>query len=74
MVNHGSPPGTLISRLLPEPAFQLGRSRAEVDLHTGYRPLTKPDLIARLQGKQGLVRVVANVAVGYNNIEVLPRC
>jgi glyoxylate reductase len=54
----------------------------------GERPLTKPELIARLQGRQGLVclitdavdasvltacpdlRVVANVAVGYNNIDV----
>jgi hypothetical protein len=72
MANHGSPPATLISRLLQEPEFQMGRGRAEVDLQTGDRPLTKPDLIARLQGKQGLVRVVANVA-GYNNIEVLPR-
>jgi glyoxylate reductase len=59
-----------------------------VDLHTGERSLTRPDLVARLSGKQGLVclitdtidadlleacpdlRVVANVAVGYNNVDV----
>jgi glyoxylate reductase len=88
MANQGFRPAILISQRLPEPAIQLARSRAEVDLHTGDRPLAKPELIARLQGKQGLVclitdeidaalleacgdlRVVANVAVGYNNVDV----
>jgi glyoxylate reductase len=81
-------PTVLISRPLPEEAINLARSRASVDLHTGSRPLTKAELIARLRGRQGLVcqitdtvdaevlaacpglRVVANVAVGYNNIDV----
>jgi glyoxylate reductase len=81
-------PAILISRALPEAAIRMARSRADVDLHTGERPLTRPDLVARLQGKQGLVcqitdtiaadlldacpdlRVVANVAVGYNNVDV----
>jgi glyoxylate reductase len=59
-----------------------------VDLHEGDRPLGRTDLIARLNGRQGLVclitdaidapllaacpdlKVVANVAVGFNNIDV----
>src|SRR5262249_5144530 len=63
-------------------------SRAVVDLHTGRDPMTRPDLLARLAGRQGLValiteiideplllacpdlRGVANVAVGYNNVDV----
>ena len=81
-------PAILISRLLPDEALAAARARAAVDVHTGDRPLTKPELIARLKGRQGLVclitdaidasvltacpdlRVVANVAVGYNNIDV----
>jgi glyoxylate reductase len=81
-------PAILISRSLPEAAIQAARSRADVDLHTGDRPLPKHDLVARLRGKQGLIclitdaidadlldacpdlRVVANVAVGYNNVDV----
>ncbi|HKZ07891.1 MAG TPA: D-glycerate dehydrogenase [Methylomirabilota bacterium] len=84
----GSAPRILISRILPEEVLTFARSRAEVDLHTGDRPLPKPDLMARLRGRRGLVclitdavdaevlgaapdlRVVSNVAVGYNNIDV----
>jgi glyoxylate reductase len=86
----GSPhrPSILISYSLPGEAIRLARERADVDLHTGASPLTREELIARLQGRQGLValiteivdeallaacpelRVVANVAVGYNNVDV----
>jgi glyoxylate reductase len=80
--------GILISRALPEEAISIARRAVDVDLHAGDRPLAKPDLIARLRGRQGLVcqitdtvdedvlqaspdlRVVANVAVGFNNIDV----
>jgi glyoxylate reductase len=59
-----------------------------VDQHVAIDPLPKPDLIARLQDKDGLVclitdiiddqvlsaaprlKVIANVAVGYDNIDV----
>jgi glyoxylate reductase len=81
-------PGILISRALPDDAIARCRSRADVDLHAGDKPLTKTELIARLKGRQGLVclitdtidgavlescpdlKVVSNVAVGFNNIDV----
>jgi len=81
-------PSILICRLLPEEAVARARSRAEVDLHEADRPLGRTELIARLNGRQGLVclitdaidapllaacpdlKVVANVAVGFNNIDV----
>jgi glyoxylate reductase len=81
-------PKILISRVIPEESVARARESAEVDLHTGTDPLTKPDLIARLKDQEGLVclitdridrevlasatrlRVVANVAVGYDNIDV----
>jgi glyoxylate reductase len=78
----------LISRLLPEPAVQLARSRAEVDAYAKDAPMPRAELLERLTGKQGLIcvisevideallaarpglRVVSNVAVGYNNVDV----
>jgi glyoxylate reductase len=59
----------------------------EVDYNDGDQPLSKAELIRRLQGKEALIchivstvdeevlaasalRIVANVAVGYNNIDV----
>ncbi len=81
-------PRVLVSRLLPEPAIALLRSRAEVDAHAEDAAMPRPDLLRRLAGKQGLVcviseiidqplldacpdlRVVSNVAVGYNNVDV----
>jgi len=81
-------PAVLISRLLPEPAVALARSRAEVDAYDVDAAMPRPDLLERLRGKQGLIcviseavdralldacpelRVVSNVAVGYNNVDV----
>ena len=78
----------LISRMLPEEAIRRATDSASVEVHDGDLPLPKNELIARLQGRQGLiclitdtiddevltgcgtVRVVANVAVGFNNIDV----
>ena len=78
----------LITRTLPPEAISLAQARATVDLHPGPQPLRKPELLARLRDKDGVVclitdtidaevlgsaprlRVVANVAVGYNNIDV----
>jgi glyoxylate reductase len=78
----------LISRALPEEVVARARSRADVDLHAGDKPLSKTELIARLKGREGLVclitdtidssvlescpglKVVSNVAVGFNNIDV----
>lgn len=82
------PSKLLITRILPPEVISLAQARAIVDLHSGSQPLVKPDLIARLRDKDGLVclitdtvdaevlgsaprlRVVANVAVGFNNIDV----
>jgi glyoxylate reductase len=81
-------PSILISYALPAEAIRIARERADVDLHRGATPLGRDQLVARLQGRQGLValiteiidealltacpelRVVANVAVGYNNVDV----
>ncbi|MBI4242177.1 MAG: D-glycerate dehydrogenase [Candidatus Rokubacteria bacterium] len=81
-------PAILISRTLPEDAVALAKQGATVDLHGDANPLARPELIARLKDKDGLVclitdridaevlasaprlKVVANVAVGYDNIDV----
>lgn len=81
-------PTILISRLLPEAAIDLARSRAEVDAYTVDAAMPRAELLTRLRGKQGLIcviseaidqalldacpdlRVVSNVAVGYNNVDV----
>ncbi|MBI4634905.1 MAG: D-glycerate dehydrogenase [Candidatus Rokubacteria bacterium] len=78
----------LISSSLPDTAMKLIPADVTLDVHRGERPLSKPELIARLRGKHALVcqiidtiddevlsaepglRVVANVAVGFNNIDV----
>jgi glyoxylate reductase len=88
MGSAGGTPRILISRPISDEAVRLARSRSDVDLYTGDRPLPRGELIARLQGRTGLVcqitdivdaavltacpevRVVANVAVGYNNIDL----
>jgi glyoxylate reductase len=81
-------PAILISRALPDQALEAARQRAQVDLHEGEAPLPKPELMARLKHREGLIclitdviddevlascpelRVVANVAVGFNNVDV----
>ncbi len=81
-------PSILISRMLPEETIRRAKERVRVDVHVGASPLSRSDLVARLQGRQGLVclitdtiddqtlgvcpalKVVANVAVGFNNIDV----
>jgi glyoxylate reductase len=83
-----SKPRILISRALPEEVIARARSRADVDLHAGDKPLSKTELIARVKDREGLVclitdtidasvlescpalKVVSNVAVGFNNIDV----
>jgi glyoxylate reductase len=88
MTDTSAAPAILISRMLPDEAVQLARSRARVDIHDGDAPLPKSELMARLKGCQGLIclitdtideevlagcpalRVVANIAVGFNNVDV----
>jgi glyoxylate reductase len=81
-------PSVFISYPLPEEALLAARARAQIDVHSAPTVLGHDALIARLQGRQGLIclitdiiddallaqcpdlRVVANVAVGYNNVDV----
>jgi glyoxylate reductase len=78
----------LVSNVLPREALMLIPSEVSIDYNDSLDALSKPELIARLRGKDGLichiissiddevlaaaptVKVVANVAVGYNNIDV----
>src|SRR2546426_10068369 len=77
-----------ISNVLPQEALRLIPRDVSVDYNDNATALPKAELIARLQGKDGLichiisaiddevlaaaptVKVVANVAVGYKNIDV----
>src|SRR5712692_1832187 len=77
-----------ISNVLPDEARQLIPHEWRAEYNDADIPLSKAELIRRLQGKDGLVchiistideevlaacpglKVVANVAVGYNNIDV----
>ncbi len=88
MTAEAGSPSILISRLLPEAAVALARSRAHVDAYDMDAAMPRAELLARLKGKQGLIcviseaideallaacpdlRVVSNVAVGYNNVDV----
>jgi len=78
----------LVSNVLPAEALALIPKEISVDYHDSKDVLPRPELIARLRGKDGLichivsaiddevlaaaptVKVVANVGVGYNNIDV----
>src|SRR4029453_11993216 len=78
----------LISNVLPQEAREVIPANVEVDYHDSELPLSKAELIRRLQGRAGWVchiistvdeevleavpglKVVANVAVGFNNIDV----
>ena len=88
MPSQPAKPAILISRLLPEPAIALARSRALVDAYDQDAAMPRQELLERLADKQGLIcvisevvdealleacpglRVVSNVAVGYNNVDV----
>src|SRR4030095_8922739 len=78
----------LMSNVLPQESRQVIPANVEVDYHDSELPLSKAELIRRLQGRAGFVchilstvheevlqavpglKVVANVAVGFNNIDV----
>ncbi len=88
MPSQPAKPAILISRLLPKPAVDLARSRAEIDAYAVDGAMPRAELLARLAGKRGLIcvisevidqalldacpdlRVVSNVAVGFNNVDV----
>jgi glyoxylate reductase len=81
-------PSVLVARRIPSVALSRLEESCEVEVYSGDGELTQGELIARLQGKQGLVsilttpvnsavldacpdlKIVANIAVGYNNIDV----
>src|SRR5689334_4086149 len=81
-------PAVFVARRIPSVALSRLEETCDVEVHVGEADLSQDDLIARLQGKQGLVsilttpvnravleaspdlRVVANIAVGYNNIDI----
>jgi glyoxylate reductase len=81
-------PGVLVTKRIPSLALARLEEACEVEVYRGEHDLSESELIARLQGKQGLVavltnhvngavleacpelKVVANVAVGYNNIDI----
>ena len=88
MPSQPAKPAILISRLLPRPAVDLARSRAQIDAYAVDGAMPRAELLARLAGKRGLIcvisevidqalldacpdlRVVSNVAVGFNNVDV----
>ena len=81
------PPKIFISNVLPDESRALIPTEFAVDYNPSGLPLGKPELMARLQGTDGLIchiistiddevlaacaglRVISNVAVGYNNID-----
>jgi glyoxylate reductase len=83
-----SKPSVLVARRIPSVPLSRLEESCDVEVHSGQGELTQDELIARLQGKRGLVsilttpvsrtvfeacpelKVVANVAVGYNNIDI----
>ena len=54
------PPKVLITRTIPPEAISLAQSRATVDLHPGPQPLAKPELVARLRDKDGMVCLITD--------------
>jgi glyoxylate reductase len=82
------PRSVLVANVLPPEALALIPRDVTIDYHESLEALSRPDLMARLKGKDGLIchilsaiddevltsaptlKVVANVAVGYNNIDV----
>src|SRR4051794_28771074 len=83
-----SKPSVLVARRIPSVALSRLEESCDVDVYSGAAEPAQDELIARLQGKHGLVsvlttpvtravleacpdlKIVANVAVGYNNIDV----
>src|ERR1700704_52799 len=78
----------LVSNVLPAEALRIIPVEVTTDYNDTQAGLSRPELIARLKGKDGLIchilsaiddevlvaaptlKIVANVAVGYNNVDV----
>src|SRR5215216_8107700 len=81
-------PAVFVARRIPSVALSQLEETCDVEVHVGEGDVSQDVLMARLQGKQGLLsilttpvnralleaapdlKVVANIAVGYNNIDV----
>jgi len=63
-------PSILISRTLPAESVANARSRADVDFNDADSPLPRPELIRRLQGRQGLVCLITDAI----DAELLAAC
>ena len=82
------PKSVLVANVLPREALALIPREVTIDYNDSQEAFSRPDLIVRLKGKDGLIchiltaiddevlaaaptlKVIANVAVGYNNIDV----
>ena len=84
------PPKVLVTRRLPEGAMRALEESLDVECNPHDRVMTRPEILAAIKGKAGLLplltdrvdgelmdaagpqlRVIANYAVGYNNIDVV---
>jgi len=84
------PPKVLVTRRLPEGAMRALEESLNVECNPHDRVMTRPEILAAIKGKAGLLplltdrvdgelmdaagpqlRVIANYAVGYNNIDVV---
>jgi lactate dehydrogenase-like 2-hydroxyacid dehydrogenase len=81
-------PKIFVSRMIPQPALDIVMEACEAEVNTADTHLPQAELIARVQGKEGLLclltdnideavltagselKAVANVAVGFNNVDV----
>lgn len=81
-------PKVFVSRVIPHTALDIVTAACEAEVNTGDTHLPQAELMARVQGKDGLLclltddideavlaagaqlKVVANVAVGFDNIDV----
>jgi len=84
-------PSVLVARAVFDDVVERLQAHFDVEVNSTDVPWPKPELMARLQGKRGVLtsgseridaevlaanpqlRVVSNIAVGYNNIDV-PAC
>lgn len=80
-------PGVFLTRMLPMPVMHRLKTLFDLKYNVHDRPLTKPDIIRGMRGRQALIsmlsdpidaeviesnphlKVIANYAVGYNNID-----
>jgi glyoxylate reductase len=72
MTSANEKPAVLISRLLPEPAVALARSRAAVDAYDQDAPMPRAELLKRLRDRQGLICVISE-AIDQALLDACPK-